>query len=73
MMESRDEVSEDDGEGDEAGDDEVKQSKLKHFLMGILEAEEEDEAAAAAAAEAEEAEEEKSSCTPKSLKPAATS
>lgn len=68
-MESRDEVSEDDGEGDEAGDDEVKQSKLKHFLMGILEAEEEEEAAA----EAEEAEEEKSSCTPKSLKPAATS
>lgn len=72
-MESRDEVREDDGEGDEAGDDEVKQSKLKHFLMGILEAEEEEEAAAAAAAEAEEAEEEKSSCTPKSLKPAATS
>lgn len=68
-MESRDEVSEDDGEGDEAGDDEVKQSKLKHFLMGILETEEEEEAAAAA----EEAEEEKSSCTPKSLKPAATS
>lgn len=68
--------SEDDGEGDEAGDDEVKQSKLKHFLMGILEAEEEEEAAAAAAAEAEEAEEaeeEKSSCTPKSLKPVATS
>lgn len=70
-MESRDEVSEDDGEGDEAGDDEVKQSKLKHFLMGILEAEEEEEAAAAAAEEL--AEEEKSSCTPKSLKPAAAS
>ena len=59
-MEILDEESDDDGEGDEVGDED-KQSKLKLFFMAMeLELEEE-------GAELHET----SSCTPKSLKPAA--